>query len=75
MDNRFQVPYSNPRWWYAGDNPPACFDCLHFRGMVQGVVRCTAFPNGIPQELTTSRVMHNVPFPGDHGIQFKKYEE
>ena len=75
MDHRFQQPHSHPRWWYGGDYVPACFQCSHFRGMIGGKVRCAAFPDGIPTELTAPNVIHNKPFPGDHGLQFEKYEE
>lgn len=75
MDNRFQVPYSHPRWWYEGEHVPICFGCVHFRGMVEGKVRCAAFPEGIPKELTTKNAVHNSPFPGDNGIQFEPYKE
>ncbi len=51
MDERFQAPYSHPRWWYAGNFSPLCFDCAHFRGMVTGKVLCTVFPGGIPKEF------------------------
>lgn len=33
---------------------------------------CAAFPEGIPEELIHSKKIHNVPYPGDHGIMFKQ---
>ena len=75
MDRRFQEPHSPPRWWYEGDYTPACFNCSHFRGMVHGKVRCEAFPDGIPRELTLKGAIHNAPFPGDQGILFEEFRE
>ena len=75
MDDRFKAPHSHPRWWYGGDYEPACFNCTHFRGMVKGRVRCTAFPEGIPAELTVKGAIHDRPFQGDSGIRFELYED
>ena len=73
MKKRFEVPFSDPRWWWGGDYTPKCFECAHFQGMVDGKVRCTAFPDGIPKEVF--RGSHREPIEGDHGIQFTPYEE
>lgn len=73
MDTRFTEPYSAPRWWWEGSYIPACFACAHFRGAIKGKVVCTAFPEGIPPELTREGVIHNQPYPGDHGIQFEQW--
>lgn len=75
MDSRFQEPYSHPRWWYGGNYMPACFVCSYFRGMIRRKVRCTAFPDGIPKELTLEGTLHDTPFPGDNGIQFEQFED
>ena len=34
---------------------------------------CLAFPDGIPLQLTKRGVIHDTPYPGDHGIQYEKY--
>ena len=75
MDKRFEKPHSHPRWWWDGTYIPACFGCVHFRGASNGKVRCEAFPDGIPRELTLKGVKHDTPFPGDNGIRFEKVEE
>ena len=74
MDERFKIPYSNPRWWWEGKYLPSCFDCAHFRGAEKGKIRCLAFPDGIPRELMKRGVIHNSPYPGDHGIRFELYK-
>ena len=73
MDNRFSAPYSHPRWWFEGSYTPSCFDCAHFRGAQKGKMVCLAFPDGIPLQLTKRGVIHDTPYPGDHGIQYEKY--
>lgn len=50
---------------------PMCMWCVHKRdGMT-----CAAFPEGIPEEIITSRVIHTVPYPGDNGIQYEQASE
>lgn len=73
MKKRFEVPFSDPRWWWGGNYTPKCFECAHFQGMVGRKVRCAAFPDGIPIEVF--RGIHNEPVDGDHGIRFVPYEE
>ena len=75
MSVRFSIPYSNPRWWWAGDYTPACFECTHFWGAVKGLPRCKAFPDGIPRELMGRNVKHDKAYPNDQGIQFEQYTE
>ena len=36
---------------------------------------CTAFPQGIPQEILQNRFDHRKPYPGDHGIRFQAEED
>ena len=76
MDDRFQTPYSHPRWWWYGDGGiPVCFGCTHFRGYVKGAVRCTVFWDGIPTEYSQSKDTVE-EFPrGKHCIHFEKYIE
>ena len=73
MKKRFPVSYSDPRWWWGGDYIPACFDCTHFQGRIEGKLRCKAFPDGIPLELIKQGIKHDTPYPGDHDIRFKQY--
>ena len=78
MKKRFEVPYSAPRWWYAGGGVPACFGRTHFMGAVNSKIVCKAFPDGIPKELFLKdefkgETAHTEPFPGDNGIQYEPY--
>src|SRR5271163_3007824 len=36
--------------------------------------RCDAFPDGIPDEISQNRFVHDRPYPGDHGIRYEYYE-
>lgn len=50
---------------------PICIGCRHYdRSMPGPGIRCTAFPDGVPDEIFESRADHRRPFEGDHGILF-----
>lgn len=54
---------------------PTCRHCRHCRHLISIVTHtCTAFPEGIPDELWWSYQGHREPFPGDRGIQFSQIE-
>jgi hypothetical protein len=53
--------------------------CIHFQGArwlgdteSTEVVYCTAFPEGIPDDIAYGRNSHKKPYEGDHGIQFEE---
>ena len=48
-----------------------CIDCKHYWGLGE----CKAFPDGIPDEITSGLHDHAEPFPGDHGIRFEPIED
>ena len=74
IEKRFPEPFSGPRWWWSGYGlVPQCFDCKHFKGLIQNQKRCSAFPDGIPDEIFKNSIQHNQPYPGDNGIRFEKY--
>ena len=63
--SRLDGPGSRP--WRASET---CWGCAHQR---PGKT-CTAFPNGIPDELYNAYRGHRTPYPGDNGIQYTGYE-
>lgn len=66
-------PEREIRGTMAPDNDPVfkragiCHTCKHVRK--RG--KCAAFPDGIPVNILVGNVLHVVPLPGDHGIQFE----
>ena len=50
-----------------------CFECKHFR-MFQG--GCDAFPDGIPDEITSGKNKHSKPLPNQgNNIVFEQEDE
>jgi hypothetical protein len=48
---------------------PMCYSCVHLN---PGELTCTAFPQGIPDEILDGRVDHRKPMEGDGGILFEQ---
>lgn len=48
---------------------PICMWCAHFERDAPGL-HCSAYTDGIPDEIITSRVDHRKPYTGDNGVQF-----
>lgn len=60
-------------------NQPRCHErgCIHFVGAkgkkeIDQVVVCTAFPDGIPDDIAYGDNLHLEPVDGDNGIQFEE---
>lgn len=51
-----------------------CIYCVNFKDSNTGIVRCEAFPNGIPKDIILG-FDHHKPYPGDNGIQFEPKEK
>ena len=47
---------------------PRCTFCQYSH--LPGSVTCSAFPDGIPDEIFQEGLPHAEPYPGDLGIQF-----
>lgn len=50
---------------------PVCLKCRHFIDE-KGSFKCSAFPDGIPDEIKLGGNKHTSPIPGDNGILFEK---
>jgi hypothetical protein len=52
-----------------------CITCKHAAWNNPELVRgCTAFPDGIPEEIISNEADHREPFPGDNGIMYEPIE-
>jgi len=54
---------------------PICLQCKHYdRTDDRETISCRAFPEGIPDLILYTGVIHTKPYPGDHGIRFEPIE-
>ena len=53
---------------------PMCFRCVHF-GETPSGIGCTAFPDGIPYDISVFGFDHRKPYKGDRGIRFKAKDD
>jgi hypothetical protein len=52
--------------------PPICVQCEHFNRVTRNSCRAYLNPDSIPDEIWNGQNTHTQPYPGDHGIQFKR---
>lgn len=59
--------------------PTICLACNHLlrRGssIMDPILRCKAFPDGIPPFFATGYADHSEPFEEDHGLRFEERED
>jgi hypothetical protein len=48
-----------------------CMLCKHSTFIKGRGSFCAAFPEGIPQEVSSGRIDHRRPIAGDHGVQYE----
>jgi hypothetical protein len=54
---------NDPFLWDFMDNWHYCRFCKHLHSLI-GKLTCDAFPEGIPKELISTRILHNKPMLG-----------
>jgi len=57
---------------------PICYSCanLYVQGELRSPpLRCTAFPEAIPEDILESEADHRLPHAGDHGIVFVQHPD
>lgn len=51
---------------------PQCFSCKNYIKTTDDFIPlCKAFPNGIPMELYSGKVVHNKQYPNDNGYVYE----
>ncbi len=48
-----------------------CYNCSHYDSNQMSHI-CKAYPQGIPSEIWTGKVIHNTPYKQDNDIVYKK---
>jgi len=46
--------------------PPQCMRCYYLEKPLKEMLRCRAYPEGIPEEIIENRVDHRYPYAGDN---------
>ena len=50
---------------------PICINCRFYNHRDPEGFNCTAFPEGIPDEIVVGAFNHRTLYPGDNGITYK----
>ena len=67
MDKSKEIPQDIPR-----AKLPLCATCKNLTVFENRILKCKAYPEGIPKEILTWKEDHRHPLPGDNGIQYEK---
>lgn len=51
-----------------------CIDCKNYINNNEGIYKCRAFPEGIPNDIFWNKIDHNNNIDGDKGIKFEAVE-
>ena len=54
---------------------PLCSTCKHRTTYENIIVKCNAYPDGIPREILTLKEDHRNLLPGDNGIRYEPEKE
>lgn len=52
---------------------PLCLICDRAED-IDNPLKCTAFPNGIPEAILSGEFIHTSSFPGDDSLLFKPFD-
>lgn len=61
--------------------PAICYGCQHLQKIdyeepdrngdpMKEILKCKAFPSGVPADIISNKFIHNKPYDGDNGITF-----
>jgi len=54
---------------------PLCASCKHLTVFENRILKCKAYPDGIPREILIMEEDHRQPLPEDNGIQYEPEEK
>jgi hypothetical protein len=67
LENSALLEEALARW--APSIEADCHMCRHL--IRSGMMRCAAYPDGIPWEIQAGEVDHRQPWAGDHGVRYE----
>lgn len=66
--------------------PAICYGCQHLQDIdyeqpdrhgdpMKEILKCKAFPAGVPADILNNKFIHNKPYDGDNGITFQAEDD